>query len=127
MRLVNADDSIKIIENTIDDYIKVFKEYGTEANRNVAKLLAINAIYRLPTVLEVEEKKSNADDGRWEGEFIVKNGEFIDELVRCKDCKYTHMTYGGECKYCDNWVDDDGFPLELYLDGDFFCGSGEKE
>lgn len=44
------------------------------------------------------------------------------DLVLCKECKYAHMTYGGECKYCDNWSLED----PLYLDGDFFCSYGER-
>lgn len=46
------------------------------------------------------------------------------EVVRCKDCKHAHMTYGGECKYCDMWEEDGE---ALYLDGDFFCAYGERK
>lgn len=49
------------------------------------------------------------------------------EVVRCKDCRFSHMTYGGECKSCDKWVDDDDFHLTLYLDGDFYCAFGERK
>ncbi len=45
------------------------------------------------------------------------------EVVRCKDCKHSHMTYDGLCKYCDMW-DEDG--EALYLEGDFFCAYGER-
>ena len=48
----------------------------------------------------------------------------IDEVVHCKDCKYAHMTYEGKCKYCDCWKEDGD---ALYLDGDFFCGFGERK
>ena len=48
------------------------------------------------------------------------------EVVRCKDCKYAHMTYGGECKYCDCWKDEDDRYITLYLDGDFHCAFGER-
>ena len=48
-------------------------------------------------------------------------------LVRCKDCKYAHMTYVGECKYCDLWKDDDNNYLELYLDGEYYCADGERK
>ena len=51
----------------------------------------------------------------------VKTTSSID-IVRCKECKYAHMTYGGECKYCDKWSLEDS----LYLDGDFFCSYGER-
>ena len=48
-------------------------------------------------------------------------------LTECKDCKYAHLTVSGECKYCDAWTDDDGYPLELYADGDFFCGLAKRK
>ena len=51
----------------------------------------------------------------------------VGELIRCKECKHAHMTYGGDCKHCDMWKDDDDFSLELYLDGDFYCAYGERE
>ena len=44
-------------------------------------------------------------------------------LVRCKDCKYAHLTYDGQAKYCDQWETDEA----LYLDGDFYCAFGEKK
>jgi len=34
-------------------------------------------------------------------EMIVLNGEQIDELVRCKDCKW----YRDYSEYCDKWGD----------------------
>ena len=49
------------------------------------------------------------------------------EIIRCKDCKYAHLTVLGECKYCDAWTDDDGYPMEIYEDGDFFCGNAERK
>ena len=49
------------------------------------------------------------------------------DIVRCKECRHAHMTYGGDCKYCDMWKDDDDFCIELYLDGDFYCANGERK
>ena len=46
------------------------------------------------------------------------------DIVRCKECKHAHMTYGGDCKYCDMWKDDDDGCIELYLDGDFLKAKG---
>lgn len=59
---------------------------------------------------------------------IIDNAPTVDavEVVRCKDCKYAHMTYGGECKSCDMWKDDDDFTMTLYLDGDFYCAFAER-
>ena len=48
------------------------------------------------------------------------------QIVRCKDCKYAHKTYNGDCKYCDMFTDDDGNPIERYLPGDWFCADGER-
>jgi hypothetical protein len=45
-----------------------------------------------------------------------------NKIIYCKDCKYSHMTIDGLCKYCDIW-----FPNEkMYVDGKFFCASAEK-
>lgn len=45
------------------------------------------------------------------------------DLVECQECKYAHMTYNGEVKYCDVWFDED----PVYADGDYYCGSGERK
>lgn len=59
----------------------------------------------------------------------INNAPTVDAVpvVRCKDCRFSHMTYSGECKSCDKWVDDDDFHLTLYLDGDFYCAWGERK
>ena len=44
------------------------------------------------------------------------------EIIRCKDCKYSHMTYDGDCKYCDIWFPDE----PEYMPGDYYCGSAER-
>lgn len=49
------------------------------------------------------------------------------EIILCKDCVYSHMTYGGECKYCDKWGEMYESGESLYLEGDFFCGFGERK
>ena len=59
-------------------------------------------------------------------EYQIYTAPSID-IVRCKECKYAHMTYGGDCKYCDMWKDDDDSCIELYLDGDFYCAYGERK
>ncbi len=50
----------------------------------------------------------------------------IIEIIPCKECKFSHMTYGGQCKYCDLTLDDDDNYIECYFDGDHFCGFGER-
>lgn len=48
------------------------------------------------------------------------------EIIRCKECKYAHLTHEGDVKFCDAWTDDDDYLIELYLDGDFYCGHAER-
>ena len=44
------------------------------------------------------------------------------EIVRCKECKYAHITYGGEVKYCDIWFPDESH----YIDTDNYCSFAER-
>ena len=44
------------------------------------------------------------------------------EIIHCRECKHSHMTYDGECKYCDIWFPDE----KCYMDGDYFCASAER-
>ena len=48
--------------------------------------------------------------------------EIIGELIRCKDCKYAHITYKGEVKYCDIWFPDESY----YIDTDNYCSFAER-
>ena len=47
-------------------------------------------------------------------------------VVRCRNCKYAHMTNDGYCKWCDKMselgLEDD----DIYLPGNWFCADGEK-
>lgn len=47
----------------------------------------------------------------------------VGEIVRCKDCKHSHMTSDGYCRYCDE-LDAEG--CAWYFEGDFFCAYGER-
>ena len=54
----------------------------------------------------------------------------LPEIIRCRDCVYSHMTYNtysGECKYCDKWGEMYESGESLYLEVDFFCGFGERK
>lgn len=44
------------------------------------------------------------------------------EIVRCEECKYAHITYGGEVKYCDIWFPDESH----YIDTDNYCSFAER-
>lgn len=68
-----------------------------------------------------DEYEDRFHDAQWVYRSQIDDAPSID-IVRCRECKYAHMTYGGECKYCDKWSLEDS----LYLDGDFFCSYGER-
>ena len=51
------------------------------------------------------------------------------EIIRCKDCKFSHMTNDGRyCKYCDQFTDTDDYGelVEMYFDSNFYCGYAER-
>ena len=61
----------------------------------------------------------------------------LEQIVRCKDCKYAHITVDGQSnKWCDiiathspkDWSADppNGYDPEPYFDVDFFCAWGER-
>ena len=54
---------------------------------------------------------------------IIHHTDGID-IVHCRECKKAHLTYDGECKYCDEWKDDDGNYIEVYHDGNHYCSYG---
>ena len=72
-------------------------------------------------------------DARWYlPRMSPKTEELLEEslknavpVVRCRDCKYAHMTYDGECKYCQLDIDR-GYTDAAYRDGDWFCADGER-
>lgn len=49
------------------------------------------------------------------------------DIVQCKECKHAHITYDGQCKYCDMWKDNDENYIEVYHDGEHFCAYGERD
>lgn len=67
---------------------------------------------------------SMTDAEAWHLKQVIFDIKFMPslEIIRCKDCKHSHMTIDGLCKYCDIW-----FPNEkMYVDGKHFCASAEK-
>lgn len=49
------------------------------------------------------------------------------EVVRCRECKYAHLTYDGECKYCDRWEEECERSEQIYLPPDFYCAWGQRK
>lgn len=54
-------------------------------------------------------------------EMIVLNGELIDELIRCKDCKF-YKQLDSDCPYCG----EDGYYKEFPCEDDY-CSKGERK
>ena len=44
------------------------------------------------------------------------------EIIKCGECKYAHITYSGEVKYCDFWETED----PIYMSADNFCSNAER-
>ena len=67
-------------------------------------------------------------DSRERIERMIESAPTVDaiEVVRCKDCKFAHLTYDKDAKYCDFWRDDDDFLIEVYLPSDHYCAYGER-
>lgn len=66
----------------------------------------------------------DADDKEWYLTLLANAPSF--DFVRCKECKKAHLTYDGDCKYCDEWKDDDDNYIEVYHDGNHYCSYGER-
>lgn len=50
------------------------------------------------------------------------------KVIRCKDCKFAHITNDGRyCKYCDMFTDDYGQLIEMYFESNFYCGYAERK
>ena len=62
------------------------------------------------------------------GDVPVPSLDMNQRIVRCKDCKYAHMSTFGHCKYCDVFVlnNDGEYQPQVCLDANFFCGFGER-
>ena len=45
------------------------------------------------------------------------------EIIYCKDCRYSHMTVDGLCKYCDIWFPNE----EMYENGNHFCAKAKRK
>lgn len=86
------------------------------------------AVQRVGIDVDKDEliKALNYDRKQYEKGLLEGYAKAKGEIIRCKDCKYSHLTYSGKCKYCDQWVDEDGFSEKLYLDGDFYCAYAER-
>lgn len=99
---LKIDNIVSEVSKQVNEYtLRCFQQIGVNVDK-----------YELIKALEY-------DRGQYEKGWKDRD----NEIVRCKDCKYAHMTYGGECKYCDVWEAQD----EIYLDADFYCAFGERK
>ena len=82
---------------------------------------------------ETDTDEQRYDSGLWiRYRLFERNLESTPEIdavpvVRCRDCECATMTTDGKlCKYCEQYVDDDGRLIQMYRDADWFCADGEK-
>lgn len=70
------------------------------------RLIEFIESYRIPDGADGGDYQWNDNHGR---------------LIRCKDCKWSHMTSNGLVKYCDIWFPEDA----LYQDGNYYCADAK--
>ena len=106
----------------------------------ISRAAAIEAIISITAFESEDELNKFVEVKACEDYYLGGLCDAIDEIkdipavdavpvVRCRDCKYAHMTYGGEVKYCDIISMPDGkgdYGYALYLPGDWFCADGER-
>ena len=107
----------EVAEITYDNGTVRYADIGCDSN--------LTAVYDVIAVIQQIKPRSKAIERIERGVYSLLPAQ--PEIIRCKDCKYAHLTVSGECKYCDAWTDDDGYPMEIYEDGDFFCGNAERK
>ena len=102
------------VKDYIDDIVDVIE-------RNKDNMI-ITAIQKIGIDINKEEliKAMQYDRQQYDKGYADAKAEI--EVVRCKNCKHAHLTDDGYCKYCDEWIGDDGYPMELYVDDKFYCG-----
>ena len=52
----------------------------------------------------------------------IKGGSYIQDLIRCKDCKYATYDKSIDRYDCRNW----GLDGDEYTEADDFCSYGER-
>ena len=99
----------------------------------ISRQAAIDALGEEPEIW-CETDEEAATRSQWEmDKAAIESVQPADvvPVVRCRNCKYAHMTYSGDCKYCDRIKEmtddgDGGYGGSLYLPGDWFCAYGER-
>ena len=95
----------------------------------------ITAVLKVTATIEIYDDEASEETVRYIIEHVLEDDGFdVDvallkeqpEIVRCKNCVHATMTIDGKlCKYCEMETDDDGYPIELYNDADWYCPMGE--
>jgi hypothetical protein len=61
------------------------------------------------------------------GQYYKGYNDRDKEIIRCKYCEHATMTADNKlCKYCNKLTDDDGCPIPVYRDANYFCADGER-
>ena len=127
--LISRESVIEIIESVCSADNTYWKPGTLEKIRNLPThetpsnvLGALDCVSRQAAIDAVKEYfKFSPLEGRQCAKAIERVPSAQSEIIRCKDCKHSHMTSTGLVKYCDIWFSDE----KLYLDGDYFCADAE--
>lgn len=86
---------------------------------------AIGGCVKYSASVDEPEKQRRWIDNR---EMIILNGEQIDELVRCRDCKwYKEGKYFAHTRFCFRLKDEKGEEIGYNFASDDFCSYGERK
>lgn len=109
-------------DKTLEAIQKHFNPGGNEIENWLVAETLIGVGVVISTMPTVDIDLSGYSDRLWKGAHERGKQDAMAAIVRCKDCKYAHMTMDGECKYCDIWFPDE----PVYTEGDYYCASGER-
>lgn len=84
----------------------------------------MNAIQKF---IEAEHKYLDLNEIDYkEYEQMVEPLRDVECVVRCKDCEHGFITENGKVKCDELCTDDDGYPMVLYHNADWFCANGKR-
>ena len=110
--LISRQDAMELARDVCDAIMSGCDSYyDTETGDEVYKdILEVDAILKCNKEIRIALKNMPSAE---------------PEIIRCRNCKHSHLTYDGKNKYCVHWPNNVFSPTE-YLDGGFFCGFAKR-
>ena len=127
---MERQDAIYWITNLIGRYGKEYDEaleIAESTLRQQSELIE-DAVSRQRVIDTIMDEPSETYYPCYFAEMIRELPATYPKVIRCKNCKFSHMTNDGRyCKYCDMFTDDYGQLIEMYFESNFYCGYAERK